>query len=92
MKNKTIVHENYVETLDGKNQDTYPNTTIKSTKHNLQTIITNKKTLCADDDKRVFYIKEKSLAPGHYMNAITEDITNELINEVLNEELSEVLL
>jgi len=88
LKNKTIQHENYISSLNGNKQDTYPNTSIKSTNHNLETVITNKKTLCADDTKRIFYTKEKSLALGHYMNDLPEDILNELITE----ELSEVLL
>jgi hypothetical protein len=65
LKNKTIQHENFVASLNGFQQDTYPNTSIKSTKHNLETVITNKKTLCADDNKRVFYTKKKSFALGH---------------------------
>ena len=92
IKNKTIQHQNYIDTLNGVKQDTYSNTTIKSTKHNLETVIIDKKTLCADDNKRIFYTKEKSLAPGHYMNAITEDITNDLLNELITEELSATLL
>ena len=65
IKNKNIKHENYVEALNGIKQDTYPNTTIKSKRHNLETIITNKKTLCSEDTKRVFYTNEKSFAHGH---------------------------
>ena len=66
IRNKIIKHENYVDTLNGIAQDTYPNTTIKSNNHNLETTITNKKTLCAQDTKRVFFTNEKSFALGHH--------------------------
>ena len=66
IKNREIKHEHFVNTLNGNAPGSYPNTTIKSTRHNLETIVTYKKSLDANDDKRVFYSREQSFTPGHY--------------------------
>ena len=51
----------------------YPNTTIKSRGHVLETVVTNKKTLSANDTKRVMVTKEFAYALGHYKLMMTEN-------------------
>lgn len=66
IKNQEIRHENYIEALNGEEVMRYPNTTIKSRGHVLETVVTNKKTLSANDTKRVMVTKEFAYALGHY--------------------------
>jgi hypothetical protein len=66
IKNKVIRHEHYLQVLDGQQSEPYPNTSIKSNHHILETTVTYKKSLATGDTKRVFHSKEMSFAPGHY--------------------------
>ena len=66
LKNKVIRHEHYIQALNGEPVNPYPNTNIQSKKHIVNTVVTNKKTLCANDTKRVRVSKEFAYALGHY--------------------------
>lgn len=72
IKNRDIIHENYLQALDGKVIDKYPNTFIQSNSHILNTVVTYKKTLCNNDTKRVRVTKEFAYALGHYKLAVKD--------------------
>ena len=66
IKNREIKHEHYINALNGKEIQKYPNVFLRSKGHEIQTVVTPKKTLCANDTKRVMVTKEFAYALGHY--------------------------
>ena len=86
MVKNDITHENYKEALFEGKVFYHDNTKISSNLHQINTTVTNKKTLDARDTKRIRQSPEFSYAIGHWR---TKQNTKE---EQCQERLAGVLL